>query len=207
MISGLRSDAVSSGLRSDAASSGHRSDAGDKVPVSFGLRSDAVSGLRSDVVGKAQYMLICYCMVLPQVRGRARDDGIAHTTASVFILGSGCDQWKSILHTDGHYTIVALRRPIDQQSAPSQSLPPTSWHKDAPVKKIPSMRALRPHGVEVDTTNCGACIDGGECTDHILVTCSFTSVCGMKDEELQSVADLINFAANWVGVYERKIDS
>ena len=25
--------------------------------------------------------------VLPQVKGRARDDGIAHTTASVFILG------------------------------------------------------------------------------------------------------------------------
>nr|KAJ0205561.1 hypothetical protein LSAT_V11C500270810 [Lactuca sativa] len=64
----LRSDAgdevpVSSGLWSNAVSSGLRSDAGDRVPVSSGLWSDVVSGLRSDAVGKAQYVFICYCMV------------------------------------------------------------------------------------------------------------------------------------------------
>nr|KAJ0227684.1 hypothetical protein LSAT_V11C100004930 [Lactuca sativa] len=66
----FRSSAVS------ITSSGLQSDAGDKVPFSSGLRSDVVSGLRSDAEGKA--------LVLPQVKGRARDDGIAHTTASVF---------------------------------------------------------------------------------------------------------------------------
>ena len=49
-------------LRSDAVS-GLRSDAEGKALVSSGLRSDAVSGLRSDAVGKAQYVFICYCMV------------------------------------------------------------------------------------------------------------------------------------------------
>ncbi|CAI9290356.1 unnamed protein product [Lactuca saligna] len=60
---GLRSDAINSGLRFDAASSGHRSGVGDKVPVSSGLRSDAVFGLRFDAVGKAQYVIYMYCMV------------------------------------------------------------------------------------------------------------------------------------------------
>ena len=80
MCFGLRSDAVwsicvlvicydyvilclvSSGLRSDAVgkaqvSSGLRSDAVCKDLVSPGLRSDAVSGSRSEAVGKAQYVL------------------------------------------------------------------------------------------------------------------------------------------------------
>ena len=57
--SGFRSDAVISGLRSDTGdtvpvSSEPRSDAKGKALVSSGLRFDAVSGLRSDVVGKAQ---------------------------------------------------------------------------------------------------------------------------------------------------------
>nr|KAJ0197398.1 hypothetical protein LSAT_V11C700385760 [Lactuca sativa] len=81
IVSGLRSDAVSSGLRpdagdrvpvssglrSDAVSSRHRSDAEGKALVSSGLRSNAVSGLWSDAVGKAQAKLttvLTVCIIL-----------------------------------------------------------------------------------------------------------------------------------------------
>nr|KAJ0199223.1 hypothetical protein LSAT_V11C600310790 [Lactuca sativa] len=112
-VSRLRSDAVgkatmsardkvpvSPGFWSDAVSSGLRSGAGDKVPVSFGLRFDAVSGLRSDAESK----------VLPLAKGRARDDGIAHTIASVYpgiifkqnFLGRILGRFKQSFKKPGH---------------------------------------------------------------------------------------------------------
>ncbi|CAH1424296.1 unnamed protein product [Lactuca virosa] len=49
-------------------------------------------------------------------------------------LVNGCDQWKSRPDSDGYYTVGALRRLTDQQSIPSQSQPPTTWLKEAPIK-------------------------------------------------------------------------
>nr|KAJ0211853.1 hypothetical protein LSAT_V11C400206640 [Lactuca sativa] len=126
----------------------------------------------------------CHWNCCPSECGLSNDlVNLFHDLSTVNLV-NGCDQWKSRLDSDGYYTVGALGRLIDQQSIPSQSQPPR--------------HGLRRHqsssrGIEVYTTYCGACINGVECVDHILVTCLFTSAVRIK----YSIGDLISFVANW----------
>nr|KAJ0225680.1 hypothetical protein LSAT_V11C100033170 [Lactuca sativa] len=78
-------------------------------------------------------------------------------------------------------------------------------------KKIPSAVALRCKGVDIENDKCGACVNGVECSDHILVHCPFACVvrkaifgwCGLQWKDFISVGDLIAFAKNW-GRCQRK---
>lgn len=65
--------------------------------------------------------------------------------------------------------------------------------------------ALRNRDVDIEHDNCGACIKGIECSDHILISCLFACEvrkqvfkwCGIQQENFASVTDLLSFAANW----------
>ncbi|KAI3509571.1 hypothetical protein L1887_24947 [Cichorium endivia] len=133
------------------------------------------------------------------------------------------DSWRCSIDPNGRYSVSVLRRFIDQKSEFSLSLPSITWCKEVPIKvncfiwrasqnKIPSLTALRTRGIEIDSTRCGVCINGVECSDHILVTCPFASLirekifkwCGINHQTFSSVDELLGFAANWSQNIQRK---
>lgn len=69
-------------------------------------------------------------------------------------------------------------------------------------RKIPSAVALKCKGVNIENDNCGVCVNGLKCSDHILVQCPFAcevrkiifNWCGLQP--FSSVGELITFAEN-----------
>ncbi|KAI3751226.1 hypothetical protein L2E82_22274 [Cichorium intybus] len=114
------------------------------------------------------------------------------------------DNWKCPLDPDGKYSVCALRRYIDQKTEVNLSLPSITWCNEVPIKvncfvwrasqnKIPSLVALRKRGVETDSTCCGACINGMECTDHILGKRSDERMVGVEFLTILFYLNILNF--------------
>ncbi|KAL4565722.1 hypothetical protein LXL04_029825 [Taraxacum kok-saghyz] len=135
----------------------------------------------------------------------------------------GLDQWRCTLDPSGDYSVRALRHKIEDQRNLTGSLPPFTWHKTSPIKvncfiwramqqRIASAVALKSRGIESINTSCSACVAGQECSDHLLIKCTFASEvrkkvfawCGIQHVEFSSVSDLLSFVENWAGSPSRK---
>nr|KAJ0191579.1 hypothetical protein LSAT_V11C800404230 [Lactuca sativa] len=102
-----------------------------------------------------------------------------HQDISTMHLVPGENQWR--------YTVSALRKKIGQQSEPNSVLSSFTWNKLIPLKvncfiwrtlqnKIPYAVALRLRGIHISSTSYGACINGIECANHLLMLCPFANV-------------------------------
>ncbi|CAH1436949.1 unnamed protein product [Lactuca virosa] len=131
-------------------------------------------------------------------------------------LVNGADTWESSLDKDGAFKVCDLRWKVDGQSGITQNIPIIKWSKEVLIKvncflwraiqqRIASMTGLRARGIETQTTMCGACINGEEDADHILVRYPFAkdvrdkifNWCGIQNQSFNSIGELLRFAANW----------
>ena len=123
--------------------------------------------------------------------------------------------WK-LNNIGGEFSVGAVRRLIDHYTSPGPHPFTITWSSEVPLKancfiwralhrKIPSLVALRSKGVEIDTTTCSYCINGVECSNHILVLCPFATAvrekilkwCDIEDQQFNDVKDILSFANNW----------
>ncbi|CAH1446655.1 unnamed protein product [Lactuca virosa] len=135
---------------------------------------------------------------------------------SVVVLSPGEDQWKCILYNSDTYSVCVMRRRIEQQRNSYITLHTFKWNKTSPIKvncfigramqmRIPSEVALRVRGVGPIPVTCGACIGGVECANHLLLNCPYAcetrskifNWCGITDNYLTSVADLLTYVEQW----------
>ncbi|KAL4567347.1 hypothetical protein LXL04_022930 [Taraxacum kok-saghyz] len=137
-------------------------------------------------------------------------------------LSNGLDIWKSKLSSTGEFLVQHVRNLIDSKvTIPKPN--PTVWLKLAPIKviffvwracidRIPSAVALAGRGIAVPNSSCHLCSNGIDDTNHFLVGCSTTrevldwilNWCGISLQNVQTVTDLVQYAAMWGNCPKRR---
>ena len=144
---------------------------------------------------------------------------IANTTPS-----NGEDQFRCTLAPDGDYCVGLMRSRIENKSITNAGELRISWGKTVPIKvsafiwranmgRIPSAIELNRRGLKLGSTYCSSCISGDECCDHLLVKCPYATMvrnlifqwCNIISPQMETVGDLIQFAANGRGNGKSKV--
>lgn len=121
----------------------------------------------------------------------------------------GRDLWRCSLSSDWNFCVRDLRKLIDSK------LIACVWCRLVPLKviiftwwtcmdRVPYTIALSRRGINVPTTTCYSYTSGLDDTYHILLGCSFAqdtllkilNWCKILFQQLSSVAEMVNFAAN-----------
>ncbi|XP_042752530.1 uncharacterized protein LOC111891014 [Lactuca sativa] len=119
------------------------------------------------------------------------------------------DLWRCSLSSDWNFCVRDLRKLIDSK------LIACVWCRLVPLKviiftwwtcmdRVPYTIALSRRGINVPTTTCYSYTSGLDDTYHILLGCSFAqdtllkilNWCKILFQQLSSVAEMVNFAAN-----------
>ena len=130
-------------------------------------------------------------------------------------LSSRKDVWISKLSMDGKFYVRDLRSIINARLTRFE-INPTVWTHLVPSKaacfvwracqdRIPTKAALARRGMQFLNLDCHLCGSGLEDSNHVIVNCLYLKEtldwlwrwCNVPAPTLNTVSDLISFAANW----------